>query len=363
MLSRADATAASNYLEQRTTLLKSSTGNAFYRPSRMSLGLGDRCNRSCPNCFAGASTGGTNIMDKMVYRKAITEAREAHVPSLVLTGGETSQYKEHLEEAIREARRFGVLGLSVQTNTIMSESQRDDLFAQVRTEGWDVPGDRAFQFNVSYHLDRTAEETEQFKSFVSDFFGSFRNARLIIEFMIDRHPDDFNAELRTRLYDFLCRYQEHAANQRMSLNYAFPLMIGRAAALRGSEFADIIRRECGEIDFRAYRYFEDPQEDLLGVDPLGFVYPCGTFMYLGVYPIGNIYHSSLSQIITEAQTDPVLRLVGLGRGKELYELACRLYPDFNGLLGLLADPLEVMVDILSDREKALSIMKEALKIV
>ncbi len=62
-----------------------------------------------------------------------------------------------------------------------------------------------------------------------------------------------------------------------------------------------------------------------------------------------------------ASADPLMYLLSNGLGNEIYNIARETYPQFEGLLSVLAEPIEVMADVLEDRDKALRIMDIAAK--
>lgn len=367
MLEPAQLPAARDFLAQRNTILRQlrakikNPPHSFF-PDKASLGLSDRCGDNCSYCFAHAGSKGKSFMSSRLAREALLQIADASIPNLVITGGEPTNALDRIIDIACITGRARFLGLSLQTTANIDTYQRAKLFAELQWYGWDNPF-RMLNFNISYDSNRPAERKEKIARFISHALGGLNNAGVIVE--VSLGPPDGDAsealaflEKEAGAIDLLYPQRK----DKFGWFFSLPIMLGRAAKLRTTDFGALIRQKSRPIDFSSYRCLEQNRQTIIGVDPHGLVYPCGIFMYLGTYPIGDLSAGTAIKEMTElAQWDPVLAMISLGRGQRLYELARDIDPAFGSLLELCADPLEVVADLLSNYDNALTLLERTAK--
>ncbi|MFA5112891.1 MAG: radical SAM protein [Candidatus Margulisiibacteriota bacterium] len=358
---------ASNFLATRQAIInrvKSAGvgGAGDFHPLKLGLGLTDRCNSRCAYCSASVGPDGKELMSPEIMAKALVGARESGIPAVVLTGGEPTTRFETLLGAAALAIRAAWL-LAIQTNTKMPELTAVRLFDRLWQNGWGSRTENVLQFNLSYALSRSEEEARGLINFVRLFGESGLNGQIVIEALHDQPiPAEEGIEIMNhRLGDRLTGlgYLFQTGEKRLRVLNNFPLMVGRAKVLREMPLGAIIRENSPLLELDSYRRVEQIAEDTIAVDPLGFVYPAGLYMYLGLYPIGDLVENTLPRIIADANFDPVLIMISRGMAGDLYRLAANLYPEFGRLTATCADPFEVIADILEEPDKALAIMDKA----
>jgi hypothetical protein len=337
-------------------------GALDYRPQKIGLSLTDKCNSNCTYCSASVGPSGKEVMPMEIVNRSVREGADADIAAVVLTGGEPTTHFDLLMKAIRQASEWA-LALAIQTNAKMPAETAQKLIKGVGNSGWRQENFGLFQFNLSYALSRSPAEIESLVNFVRLFGQSRIRGEILIEALHDQPipvqegVDLLNRQLGDRLVglkDFFL-----TGDKKLNMIVNFPLMLGRARVLREMPLGQMIREACQPLDFSGYRRLEQFDQDVIAVDPFGYVYPSGLYMYMGIYPIGNIRVNTLTEIIEEANCDPFLIMVSRGRAGQFYDLAKELFPEFAALAKTCAVPFEVFADILEEPVKALAVLDKA----
>ena len=367
MIVQSSAAKAREFIDQRQAIIakarRKGLGVSGYFPQIIGLGLTDMCNKACNYCYIEQKSAEGQKMDMVTIFKSLEQASDANIGAAVLTGGEPTQQLDGLLYAARVAGdKMGAL--AIQTNTVMADEVRWQLFSRLYDyTSWGQSGG-TLQFNLSFSPQRSEAETESLKSFLGEFAAAPIGKRALIEVLLDRSIEEAEgklAELENHIIKVLLPTLK-ANNKIVGMDSYWPLMVGRAKALRGTSLGALIREKKGPVSLFSYRRLEQVEQDIIAVDPSGFVFPSGIYMYMGLYPIGNVNGlsgRSLREIISETNHDPLLCLIETGRAGDLFSLAAKRYPEFSELLNTCADPFEVFVDIFTDTEKTLVLMEQA----
>jgi MoaA/NifB/PqqE/SkfB family radical SAM enzyme len=293
------------------------------------------------------------------------QLRINNIDLVVLTGGEPVRQMRTLETAIKLAGDTAT-AISIQTAANYGDESIDQLFGVLHSSVGKVwSRTHVLQFNVSYTLSRTPDQTEALLHFLRRFgedrFGLAEEGVYVEALMetcdTDGELDRLNSQIGSRLAEMGSLYDGNMKSLRVEPY--MPIMVGRAKALRSTPMGEHIRELKLPLDFLGYRRLEQASRDLIAVDPYGFIYPSGIYMYQGVYPIGNIYEDTLDWIISQANSDPILTMISWGQAETLYRVACELYPEFKVLEHQCADPFEIVSDLLEDNDKSLALMDRA----
>lgn len=352
MLKRAELANVKMFLHERTKIVqylqrKRSYSNDFH-PRRLYLAINDRCNMACNFCSASSRQSNDLEMSEAVFRQALLGAKEVGVSDIFVTGGEPTQTPELLLKVSAAMSQRRSVKMVLATHGHISAAERTFLFQGLARQGWGGRGRKWLQAIVSYDFDRPVEPTIEF---MTDFFRNFEFVQGTIEVTSNLMPEETNARLAEL-------EAAHPDNFNVEL-WRYPYMIGRARSIRGTRLGEIIRRSKDLINFENYLSIEHRRA--LAIDIQGLVFPAVAFLAEGCYPVGFLggCGTELIDVIAEAQWDPIISLVLRGQAAKLYEWAWQHDSKFEGLIDVLADPLEVMVDILQERDKALVIMEEA----
>ncbi len=362
--------AAKSFLKARQTIISRVRNSGkqrglIFRPTSISLGLTDSCNNQCKYCSASVGPDGKQSMPITTILELSRQIRtETEFDIVVLTGGEPSTQLETFNFAIDRAAQSALI-LCIQTNGIMPEGARNAIFNTIMRSTLFGAKLNCLQFNLSYSVSRTEEQTAALLDFIRDFSGRSFNIMLqsiFIEMLRETAESDSEIrQLQEQLGDKLTPFEQNflAHRKQLDMESYWPLLIGKGKNLRGTPLGNFIRQQKSPLNFNRYRRLEQDDKDIIAVDPAGFVYPSGLYMYMGLYPIGHIDSGSLTQIIENANYDPLSIMIDGGKAEILFKIACELYPEFEGLTEECADPFEVIADILEDHEKALAILDRA----
>lgn len=370
MIKAAEAPAVRNFLSSRKVIIdrlkQAKVRAGTYWPQKLVLATGNKCDQACSHCFASASIDGGLPMTREISEIAMANGKELSIPMLVVTGGEPTQEEGVLSDVLNNSGDF--YAVSLQTHGILDRDQQGAFRALINNYRSKIDSQQ-FQLNLSFNFDvNDARKSYFFGRLLFSWFyqNSLAVDRVVIESLIMSTPDEARNKLDRYLREKvgIDGLWKERLGDRLTTTVNFPVFLGRAIGLRGTSLADEKRRIFGPIDLEAYRGFESfsrtmEADDLAAVDPQGHVFPSGVFMYAGIYPIGDIRSETLMTIVEAARHDPIMIMMNYGRAGEIYEIARKIYPEFDGLPERVTDPLEVMGDILSDPNKALMIMDKA----
>lgn len=245
---------------------------------KLAFGYSTRCNVRCEHCVAGGN-GNTRKMDHARAKKIIADMARANVEGISFSAGEPFLYFNEIAELVDLCRKFGIY-TRVVTNSFWADTEEaaDRFVAVLKDHGLcqlRLSFSRWHQKNINRRNVLNAAESCQkfglnyFVSFVTDF---------------SEEDDPYEVFLRRHGLKF------------------FPepvIYAGRAASFKPRRIKTDYQANC--CDMNPYL---TPDLDMMACCDAGSHFSGTNFFYLG-----NLNESSIDQLLTQTETDPLHRLI------------------------------------------------------
>ncbi len=269
-----------------------------FRPNYLSFAGTYQCNLACPHCCVPIEW--TDYLDIPTAVRFLEQARSVGIDMLGFTGGEPFLYPEFLIVVTRRAAELGFRFDKMMSNGVWhrDESHLTDVLTQLRDAGFS--GKLGLSVDKFHGMDiaKIAEFCRVARRvFNRDTIISLNYASRALDKgqePIERLARELNGIIAWS--DLLHRYMLVSDDFTMTMNWNHLATVERAENLGGGNSWD--------GTWFAEDYCEGPGQALI-VNPRGEVKPCCGFASdLDQLTIGNIYHDSVTDIITNAREHP-----------------------------------------------------------